>query len=59
MWIKVIFCDAIVTAWECSADLRGSVWIADRDKGKEIPAGFTLAQIAEDGPYRIVKIAPK
>lgn len=55
--VKAEFCDAIVTVWVAPRDLWEVLSIAENDKGKEIPEGYILGQVAEDGPYRILKLA--
>ncbi len=47
MWTKAIFCDAVVTVWQCPDDLINVVW-----KVGELKPGQIWAQFAEDAPYR-------
>lgn len=56
-WVKAEFLHAIVDVWVAPVELWDTLWRADNDMGKEIPPGYTLAQFADDAPYRILKLA--
>lgn len=49
MWIKVLFANSVLNAWQCPDDLLsvyGLYPLAD---------GFVWAQLDADAPYRILK----
>jgi len=52
MWRNVIWLGNVCSAWQCPSDLLAVYQLPI------LPLGYIWAQLADDGPYRKLKLSP-